>query len=271
MKVCFIGGGNMATAMIGGLIARGVEPAGIGVVEIDAAARERLARASGVRCAATPAEVVPGSDAVVLAVKPQQMRAAAVAAGAHAGQAVLLSIAAGIRLSDLRRWLARPAVLARAMPNTPALIGRGITGVYAAPEASPAQRALVEQILAAAGDVVWLEREEQLDPVTAISGSGPAYVFLFIEALAQAGESLGLDPEASRRLALATFRGAAELAGRSDESPAALRARVTSKGGTTERAIAVLESGGIRELIGRAAAAAEARAGELAEEFGRDA
>jgi pyrroline-5-carboxylate reductase len=189
------------------------------------------------------------------------------------GRAVVISIAAGIRLTDIRRWLGGDQALAlvRAMPNTPALIGMGITGLYAGPEVDTAARALAERILSAAGTVTWVESERLLDPVTAVSGSGPAYVFYFLEAMQAAGTALGLAPETARMLALETFRGAAELAARSSEDFATLRQRVTSPGGTTERALASMNDDGIAAAIGRALKAADTRAGELADQLGRTA
>jgi pyrroline-5-carboxylate reductase len=269
MKISFIGGGNMASALIGGLLARGYAAEGLAVAEIADEARARIATQFGVRCSAALDEVLPDSDAIVLAVKPQQLREAAAAAGPLAGRAVVVSIAAGIRSGDIRRWLGDATPVVRAMPNTPALIGLGVTGLYAGGQVSPAQRRLAEDILAAAGRVVWLDREELVDTVTALSGSGPAYVFYFIEAMMEAGRALGLEAGAARLLAIETFRGAAELAARSEESPAELRARVTSKGGTTERALASLDRDGVKAAIGRALAAARERAAEMADEFGR--
>ncbi len=270
MKVTFIGGGNMANAIIGGMCRQGHAAGDIQVVEPIAEARRRLTSEFGVRVAATPAELAPLGDVIVMAVKPQQMREAAAAVGPHVGNAVVLTIAAGIQIADLKRWLGGRGVLVRCMPNTPALIGAGITGVYAASEASAQQRAAVESILQAGGKVVWVQSEHQLDPVTAVSGSGPAYVFYFIEALEEAGVALGLSAEVARELAMETFRGAAELAARSSEPPATLRARVTSKGGTTERALASFDADQIKAAIARGVSAANARAAELAVLMGKD-
>lgn len=270
MKVTFIGGGNMASALIGGMRRQGHAAADVQVVEPVAEARRRLSSEFGVIVAATPAELPPLGDLVVMAVKPQQMREAAMAVSPHIGRAAVLTIAAGIRLADLRRWLGGAGALARCMPNTPALIGAGITGVYAAQEVSTQQRTAVESILSAGGKVVWVDSEDQLDPVTAVSGSGPAYVFYFIEALEEAGVALGLSADVARELAIETFRGAAELAARSDEPPATLRARVTSKGGTTERALASFDADQIKSAIARGVRAANARAAELAALMGKD-
>jgi pyrroline-5-carboxylate reductase len=182
----------------------------------------------------------------------------------------VLSIAAGIRLADLGRWLGGYARLARCMPNTPALIGLGVTGLYARPEVAPAQRAHAQAVLEAVGEVIWVDDEALLDPVTAVSGSGPAYVFYLIEALERAAREVGLDAAAARRLALGTFRGAAELAARSSEPPAILRERVTSKGGTTERALASMGADKLDEAIVRAVRAANERAKALGDELGKD-
>lgn len=270
MKVTFIGGGNMANALIGGMRRQGYAAGDIQVVEPLAVARRRLTDEFGITAAATPAEFASLGEVVVMAVKPQQMREAAIAIGPHVGQAVVLTIAAGIRLDDLKRWLGGISALVRCMPNTPALIGAGITGVYAAHEASAPQRAAVESILQAGGKVVWVATEDLLDPVTAVSASGPAYVFYFIEALEEAGVALGLDADVARQLAIETFRGSAELAARSPEPPATLRARVTSKGGTTERALASFDADQIKSAIARGVSAANARAAELAALMGKD-
>lgn len=270
MNITFIGGGNMAAALIGGLLSQGVEAGAVRVIDPAGTARERLARDYGVRCeAALPAESV-GNDIVVLAVKPQQMRVVcAELAGRLTGQLVL-SIAAGIRLGDLSRWLGGYQQLARCMPNTPALIGCGITGVYAADAVSATQRQQAQRILEAAGRVVWVKEECELDAVTAVSGSGPAYVFYFIEAIQRAAVEAGLAPDAARELVLETFRGATALAMRSEESVDVLRARVTSKGGTTERALAALEQHRVGEAVRAAVEAARARAAELGVELGKD-
>jgi pyrroline-5-carboxylate reductase len=270
MDITFIGGGNMATALAGGLVAKGVDAKRMKVVEVLPEARARLAGSLGVRCFERPAEAAPYGELVVLAVKPQQMPAAARALAPHLDSELVLSIAAGIRLADLARWLGGYARLARCMPNTPALIGAGITGLYARSEVAPAQRAQAQAVLEAVGEVIWVADEALLDPVTAVSASGPAYVFFFIEALERAARELGLEAGAARRFAIATFRGAAELAARSSEPPATLRERVTSKGGTTERALASMRSDRVEEAIVRAVRAANERARELGDELGRE-
>jgi pyrroline-5-carboxylate reductase len=188
----------------------------------------------------------------------------------HLRGELVLSIAAGIRLADIGRWLGGHARLARCMPNTPALIGAGVTGLYARPEAGPEGRQNAQAILEAVGEVIWVEEEALLDPVTAVSGSGPAYVFYFIEALERAARELGLDAPGARRLAIGTFRGAAELAARSSDSPGTLRERVTSKGGTTERALATMQADRLADAIVRAVRAANERAHDLGDELGKD-
>jgi pyrroline-5-carboxylate reductase len=222
----------------------------------------------------TTREAVAGAALVVLAVKPQQMRQAAGALAPHLAGAdppMVLSIAAGIRLADLERWLQGHERLVRAMPNTPALVGKGISGVFAAKSVDAAGRALVSAVLAAAGDQVWVENEAMIDAVTGVSGSGPAYVFYFLEALEAAARDLGFAPADARKLAYATFAGAMALAEASPAEPAALRAQVTSKGGTTERALASMEADAVKAKIVAAVKAAALRAAELGDAFGRDA
>jgi pyrroline-5-carboxylate reductase len=270
LTITFIGGGNMATALIGGLVARGAAASDITVVEPLHEARARLAEQFGVECLASTADAARFGDIVVLAVKPQQMREVARAVAPHLTGELVLSIAAGIRLVDHGRWLGGYARLARCMPNTPALIGLGVTGLYARPEVAPAQRAHAQAVLEAVGEVIWVDDEAMLDPVTAVSASGPAYVFYLIEALERAAREVGFDAAAARKLAIGTFRGAAELAARSSESPATLRERVTSKGGTTERALASLRADKIDDAMLRAVNAANERARELGLEFGKD-
>lgn len=270
MNVTFIGGGNMATALISGLVARGIATSGIKVVEVLHEARARHTEQFGITCVATPAEAVPHGDAVVLAVKPQNMREACLALAPHLGDALVLSIAAGTRLADIARWLGGKTRLARCMPNTPALIGAGISAVYAMPAVDPNQREIARTILEAAGKVVWVDDESLLDPVTALSGSGPAYVFYFLEALQQAAAEMGLPDDIGKTLAVETVRGAAELAARSTEPAAVLRERVTSKGGTTEQALASMNADHVREAIVRAIHAANRRAHELGDALGRD-
>jgi pyrroline-5-carboxylate reductase len=275
MISAFIGGGNMASALLGGLVAKGRPVASFRVVEPHAEARARLAAAyPGIALFEAAGDAsIAGADIVVLAVKPQQMRAAAAAlAPAIAGdrRPVVLTIAAGIRIGDLARWLGGSPRIVRAMPNTPALIGRGISGVFAPAAVDAAGRALAAAVLEAAGEVVWVDAEERLDAVTAVSGSGPAYVFYFLEALEAAAAAQGFSAADARRLAYATVDGAVALAQRSEHEPAVLRAQVTSKGGTTEAALAVLEAAGVKAAIAAAVDAAARRARELGDTLGRD-
>ncbi|HYR01532.1 MAG TPA: pyrroline-5-carboxylate reductase [Casimicrobiaceae bacterium] len=270
----FIGGGNMASALAGGMLARGARAEALRVVEPLPAQRAKLAaRFPGVALyAEATGAAVAGADVVVLAVKPQQMSAAARALAPHLGadSGVVLSIAAGIRLVDLGRWLGGYRQLVRAMPNTPALVGRGISGAFAAPGVDARARDRCAAVLEAGGKIVWVGDEAMLDAVTGVSGSGPAYVFYFLEALETAARELGFSAADARALAYATFDGAVALAQASAEDPAALRAQVTSKGGTTERAIAALEDGDVRARIVAAVKAAAARARELGDELGRN-
>lgn len=270
-RVAFIGGGNMGRAILGGLVERGYPAAALIVADPLAATRDALAKDFGVTTTADNAQAADGADVVVLAVKPQQMRevVTGLAPTLVVRRPLLLSIAAGITTGSLRHWTGVDLPLVRAMPNTPALIGRGATALYATPETPPAARALTDALLAATGLVLWVEAEAALDAVTALSGSGPAYVFLLIECLERAGTELGLAPETARQLALATASGAAELATRATVDAATLRAQVTSKGGTTERALEVFREGGFAPLVSRALEAAAARAAELSREFGK--
>ena len=270
MKISFIGGGNMATALIGGLLRQGASAAHISVVEPFEAARAKLTQDFGVACTATPGAGVAASELIVMAVKPQNMREAAAAVAPQLKQQLVLSIAAGTRVADLSRWLGGHPAIVRTMPNTPALIGMGITGMFAASAVSTGQRAAAEQVLRAVGDVVWIDDEALIDPVTAISGSGPAYVFYFLEALAEAGVKLGLDAADAKRLALTTFAGAAKLAADSPDDFATLRSKVTSKGGTTAAALAVMAERQVKEAIIAAAEAASARGREMGAQLGKD-
>jgi pyrroline-5-carboxylate reductase len=267
MNICFIGGGNMATALIGGLLGKGFSAAQISVVEINADNRARLQRDSAVRAFENIAEGVAGSQIIVFAVKPHQLREVAQQLAPLLNGQLLISIAAGIRAADLARWSNSQAIV-RAMPNTPALIRSGMTGLYALPAVTAPQREQAQNILAAVGETLWLQDEAMLDAVTAISGSGPAYVFYFIEALQQAAQKLGFNAEDARRLCLATFLGASKLAASSDEDVNVLRARVTSKNGTTERALLSLSANHVAEHIDHAAQAAAARSREMGDELG---
>lgn len=269
MKITFIGGGNMATALIGGLKKQGYSAAGIQVVEPGEAARAQLTAAFGVRCAPAIDAAALNCEVLVLAVKPQQMKAALAAAGQLNGQLVI-SIAAGLRLATIDRWLGGHCRLVRAMPNTPALIGAGITGLFAAADVDHAGRESAEKILSAVGRTLWVADEALMDAVTAVSGSGPAYVFYFIEAVQQAGVALGLPPETARLLAIETFLGAARLAEASADPLSVLRERVTSKGGTTAAALDAFAAAGIDAAIAQGVNAAAARGGELCDLLAKD-
>jgi len=269
MKITFIGGGNMATALIGGLRKQGFSAAGLQVVDPDDAARTRLTDAFGVRSTPAIDAAALNCEVLLLAVKPQVMKdALQPLAGRLTGQLVI-SIAAGLKLADIGRWLGGYSRLIRAMPNTPALIGAGMTGLYAAPDVDNAGRTVAEKILRSVGKTVWVDDEALMDAVTAVSGSGPAYVFYFIEALIEAGRQLGLPPETARELAIETFVGAARLAEISSDSVAMLRARVTSKGGTTEAALKVFVEEALDSRIIRGISAAAARGRELSEILGQ--
>lgn len=270
MKIAFLGGGNMASALIGGLLARGLDAASISVIEVSPAAREKLSGRHGVHVSAAPDMATRESDTLVLAVKPQDMKRALASLGGAAASKLIISIAAGLRTADLSRWLGGQTRLVRCMPNTPALIGAGVTGLYASPEVSDEERHRAEQILGAVGEVVWVADEALLDPVTAVSASGPAYVFWFIEQLTLCGEKLGLPAEVSRKLALHTVLGAAQLVAQSGEPPGTLRAQVTSKGGTTEAALRVFAEEQLAERFMRAVEAASRRGAELGEQLGKD-
>jgi pyrroline-5-carboxylate reductase len=270
MNILFIGGGNMAAAIIGGLTARGWPPASLQVVDVMPETLADLERRFGVRTSTDATAAAGAADCIVFAVKPQHLRAAAQALAPAIRKQLVISIAAGIRCRDLARWLDCVIPIVRAMPNTPALVAAGITGLYAMPGVTPQQREQTVRILDAVGTTFWVDTESDLDAVTAVSGSGPAYVFYFIEALEQAALELGLSPEIARQSALATFAGAIKLAAAGDAGPATLRARVTSKGGTTERAISVLDDADIKAAFARAVRAAAERAAEMGDTLGKD-
>lgn len=283
MNLLFIGGGNMATALIGGLLDKQAGIQYLHVIEPNDNARKRLADqflsaagASGVKFTIDASDCpqdFPSQDSntwVVLAVKPQQMRDACQQAAANVKQTLtqanIFSIAAGISIAALERWCQNTRIV-RAMPNTPALVGRGVTGLYAGGSITAQARAQAERIMAAVGTVVWVSEEGLIDAVTALSGSGPAYVFRFLEALAEAGTGLGLDAEQARALALETLKGAVALLESTSETPASLREKVTSKGGTTAAALASLDQDQFMEIIKRALIAARDRGAEMSKEF----
>lgn len=269
LKIAFVGGGNMAQALIGGLAGKLTAANNIHVIDIISETLARLEQDVGVTTATGPTEMLAAADVIVLAVKPQQMREVVNRVKPFINRQLVISIAAGIRAADLSRWLGGHQAIVRTMPNTPALVGRGITGAVAMAGVSEAQRQAADAILRAVGETVWIADEAQIDAVTAISGSGPAYVFYFIEAMQQAAVELGLTAEQGRRLAQATFAGAAELATRSDEPVVLLRERVTSKGGTTYAALTSMDASGMKAAFVKALHAAAERGKELGEEFGQ--
>jgi pyrroline-5-carboxylate reductase len=270
LKIAFIGGGNMATALIGGLAGKLTAAANIHVVDLEQAALARLQQQFGVSTAEKIDAALANSDVIVLAVKPQQMKEVVAQLRPYVKSQLILSIAAGIRSADLSRWLHGHAAIVRAMPNTPSLIGKGIAGMVATAGVNATQRAAADAILRAVGETVWLDDEALIDAVTAVSGSGPAYVFYVLEAMQQAAQELGLSAEQGNALALSTVVGAAQLAAQSPDPAAVLRERVTSKGGTTHAAISSMEAAGVKQAIIAAMKAAAARGNALGEEFGRD-
>ena len=267
-KIAFIGGGNMASAIIGGLIKQGLPAANVAVVEPYEEARKKLSSQFGIQAEAAAGAALASAGLVVWAVKPQTFKDAAAQARAHVQQALHLSVAAGIRSDSIAQWLGTDRIV-RSMPNTPALVGRGMTALVARAGVSAADRALVEQVLAPTGATLWVDGEQQLDAVTALSGSGPAYVFYFIEAMTRAGREMGLPAATAQQLAIGTFCGASELARASSEPPSVLRERVTSKGGTTYAAITSMQQSGVADRFVEAMQAACKRAAELGDEFGR--
>ncbi|MHB1332372.1 MAG: pyrroline-5-carboxylate reductase [Sulfuriferula sp.] len=267
MRITFIGGGNMATALIAGLLRQGHAAEQISVVEHNAEVRARLAADFQVTTYAQLCAEAVIADAVVLAVKPQQLKEAAQALSPLLATQLVVSIAAGVRARTLSAWLMGYANVVRSMPNTPAMIGAGVTALYALPAVQPAQHQMAETILKSAGSVLWVDDEALMDAVTAVSGSGPAYVFYFIEAMQQAALELGLDADAARQLALETMLGSAQLAAGSSEDAATLRARVTSKAGTTERALQRMDDAGVKTAIVGAIHAAAERSAELGDEL----
>lgn len=265
--IAFIGGGNMATAIIGGLVRQGLPSTEIEVVEPFAPARDKLRTQFGIAAQEQAGAALQRAGLVVWAVKPQTFKEAAAQARAHTASALHLSVAAGIRSDSMARWLGTQRIV-RSMPNTPALVGKGMTALYARPGVSAEDKSRVEQVIATTGESLWVEEEAQLDAVTALSGSGPAYVFFFLEAMAQAGTEMGLTREQAYKLAVGTFAGSAELARASEDPPEVLRQRVTSKGGTTYAAISSMEADQVQALFIKALHAARQRARELGDEFG---
>lgn len=266
--IAFIGGGNMATAIIGGLLRGGRSPGDIFVLEPQADRRSELQRDLGIITLEAPGSVMQRADVVMWAIKPQNFKAAAESCAGQVEQALQFSVMAGIRSDTLARTLGTERVV-RAMPNTPALIGQGVSGLFARPAVNEAERTEAQRLLSATGGTLWVERESDLDAVTALSGSGPAYVFYFIEAMVQAGLEMGLPAEQGRQLALATFSGATALAVASGEPPEILRDRVTSKGGTTAAALGSLDLSGVKSAFVKAILTAQRRAGEMGDDYGR--
>jgi pyrroline-5-carboxylate reductase len=266
--VAFIGGGNMASAIIGGLVRQGMPPGDIEVVEPFGEARERLKAQFGVDAQEQAGPALERAGLVLWAVKPQTFREAAQAAAPHVKAALHLSVAAGIRSDSIAAWLGSERIV-RSMPNTPALVGKGMTALFARGGVGDADRRWVEQVIATTGEFLWVGAEADLDAVTALSGSGPAYVFFFLEAMTQAGVEMGLPREQAYKLAVGTFAGASELARASSDPPEVLRQRVTSKGGTTYAAITSMEGDRVQALFIKALHAARKRAEELGDEFGR--
>ena len=268
MNICFIGGGNMAGALIGGLLKRGFSAAHLHVVEANPDSCARLHNEYGVRASPELSATVAHCQVIVLAVKPQQLQELALQLEPLLSGQLLVSIAAGIRTKDLSRWLKSENIV-RAMPNTPALIRSGITGMYAYPGVSETHRHDAQTVMAAVGNTLWLENETLIDAVTAVSGSGPAYVFYFIEAMQQAAQELGFNQRDARQLVLDTFMGASKLAEEGKEDVSILRSRVTSKNGTTERAIQNMEASQVKQHIINAVHAAATRSAELGDELGK--
>ena len=272
-RIAFIGGGNMAGALIEGLLEQGCDPARLAVIDVSEQAQRKW-RERGLQVTDQPSDALRQCEVWLLAVKPQQLHQVVISARPFLQPGTLvISIAAGISLSSLYQWLGNPdtpgPAVIRAMPNTPALVGQGVTGLAAAQGVQQPQRAVAEQLLSCVGEVVWVKDDAQIDAVTALSGSGPAYVFRFIEGLIAGGQALGLDSQQARALALATVSGAATLAARSDEPVEVLRDRVTSKGGTTAAALDVMQSRQFHETVIVAMKAAYERSGQLSAEFGK--
>jgi pyrroline-5-carboxylate reductase len=266
-RIAFVGGGNMASAIIGGLISQGIAASRIDVVEPFEDARGKLQSQFGITAQPEAGAFLSRADLVVWAVKPQTFKDAAAQTKAHTPNALHLSVAAGIRSDTIAAWLGSERVV-RAMPNTPALIGQGITALFARAAVSEEDKHWVTQVLSSTGEVLWVHAEAHIDAVTALSGSGPAYVFYFLEAMREAGVSMGLDAGQAYQLAVATFIGAGGLAKASPETPEVLRQRVTSKGGTTYAALTAMEASGIKPAFIAAMHAARDRAQAMGEEFG---
>jgi len=274
VRLAFIGGGNMASAILGGLMKQGLAQSQVVVIEPFAETAAKLQTEFGVEVHAAAADsaacaVLTDADLIVWAVKPQVFKEAALPVAAFTQKALHLSVAAGIRSDSIARWVQTDRVV-RSMPNTPALVGQGITGLFSRAGVSAADKQLVEEVLKSTGEWLWVKQESDLDVVTALSGSGPAYVFYFLEAMTDAGVQMGLSQEQAYHLAKATFGGATHLARQSTDSPEMLRQRVTSKGGTTYAALTSMADDHVKEAFVKAMLAAQKRAAELGDEFGKD-
>ena len=268
LRIAFIGAGNMAASLIGGLRAQGMSAAQICASEPGAEQRARISAEHGITVYESNQQAISGADLIVLAVKPQIMKAVCLALAPHLqANQLIVSIAAGISCASLNNWLG-PQPLVRCMPNTPALVRQGVSGLFANAQVSATQREQAEQVLSAVGMVLWLDNEAQIDAVSAVSGSGPAYFFLLIEAMSAAGVQLGLTPETATQLSIQTALGAARMAVSSDVDAGELRRRVTSPNGTTEAAIKTFQAGGFAALVENALTAAATRSVELANELG---
>jgi len=267
-QIAFIGGGNMASAIVGGLLNQGFAPKNLTVVEPIASSRDALRTQFKIDAIAKADPSLEGADLVVWAVKPQNLREATAQAGVFCKGALHLSVAAGIRSDSLAQWLGTQRIV-RAMPNTPALVGLGQTGLFARSGVSDNDKAWIEWLVKSTGEFLWVREEVQLDAVTAISGSGPAYVFFFIEAMEKAAMEMGMSAEHAKQLAIGTFVGASQLAHRALEPVSVLRERVTSKGGTTHAAITAMQSTQVDALFQDAIKAAQSRAQVLGDEFGK--
>ena len=268
-RLAFVGGGNMANAILGGLLREGLAPKQVVVIEPFAETADKLRKELGVEVHAQASHVLANSDLVVWAVKPQVFKDAALPVASFTQNSLHLSVAAGIRSDSIARWLHTNRVV-RSMPNTPALVGQGMTGLFARDGVSAQDKKLVDHVLKSTGEWLWVTQESDLDVVTALSGSGPAYVFYFLEAMTEAGVQMGLSQEQAYHLAKATFGGATHLARQSSDSPQVLRQRVTSKGGTTYAALTSMAQDHVKEAFVKAMLAAQKRAGELGDEFGKD-
>ena len=266
----FIGGGNMAASLIGGLINAGFSASNITVAEPDKARRQALSEQFKVQTSADNGSTL-NCEIIILAVKPQLLnKVCRQLDNSNVKGTLYISIAAGIRSTDINRWLGNKQAIVRCMPNTPALLQCGASGLFANNAVSKQQKQQAEQILQAVGITVWVDNEQQLNAVTAVSGSGPAYFFLMMEAMQQAGEALGLSSDVAQQLVLQTALGAARMAIENDSSPAELRKMVTSKGGTTEQAILSFQSADYQKIVADALQAANDRSISLAEELGSD-